>query len=241
VRSSERHQLKQDRFAATTAETITWASDHRRKIINIAAIAGIALIAVAGVFWFLRHREQQASAALANALETYNAPVRPEGMPENPQVKSFTSDQERAKAAVEVFKPVVGKYSSSRSGQMARYFLGLSLQDLGNNAEAEKELKEAAGSRNSDVASMSKFALASLYRNTNRTTDAINTYKDLAEHPSVSVPKTTAQLELASLYDSTQQKQEAAKLYEQIAKDNPESVAGQLATSKRQQLQMPTK
>jgi hypothetical protein len=80
-----------------------------------------------------------------------------------------------------------------------------------------------------------------LYRNTNRTTDAINTYKDLAEHPSVSVPKTTAQLELASLYDSTQQKQEAAKLYEQIAKDNPESVAGQLATSKRQQLQMPPK
>jgi tetratricopeptide (TPR) repeat protein len=241
VRSSERHQLKQDRLAATTAETITWASEHRRKIINIAAFAGIALIAVAGVFWFLRHREQQASAGLAAALEIYNAPIRPEGMPENPQVKSFASDQERAKASVEAFKPLVEKYSSSRSGQMARYFLGLSLQDLGNNAEAEKELKGAAGSRNSDVASMSKFALASLYRNTNRTTDAINSYKDLAEHPSVTVPKATAQLELASLYESTQQKQEAAKLYEQIAKDNPQSVAGQIATAKRQQLQTPTK
>jgi tetratricopeptide (TPR) repeat protein len=158
-------------------------------------------------------------------------------MPANPQVLSYGSEQEKAKAAVDAFRPVADKYGSSRSGQMARYFLGLSEQDLGNAAEAEKQLKDAAGSRNDEVSSMAKFALASVYLNANRPADAIKLYKELADKPTVTIPKTTSQFELAAVYESSQQQQEAAKLYEQIAKDNPQSFAGQLATSKRQQLQ----
>jgi tetratricopeptide (TPR) repeat protein len=237
VRSYERHQLKQDRFAATTAETLTWASEHRRKIVNTAIIAGIAVLLIGGIFWYLRYRESQAKAALASAMDTYNTPVRPAGTPADSHMKSFASEQERAKAAVDAFRPVADKYPHSRSGQMARYFLGLSEQDLGNNAEAEKQLKEAADSRNDDVSSLSKFALASLYRSTQRPADAIKIYKELADHPTDVVPKNSVQLELADLYENTQQTQEANKLYDQIAKGDPRSLAAQIAASKRPQQQ----
>jgi tetratricopeptide (TPR) repeat protein len=236
VRSYERHQLKENRFAATTAETLTWASDHRKKIVKIAIAAGLALIVIAGIWWYLRHREEQASAALATALETYNSPVRTEGAQIPEQIKSFATEKERAQASVNAFRPIAEQYSHSRSGQLARYFLGLSEQDMGNNAEAEKQLKAASDGGNGDVAAMAKFALASLYRSMNRPADGIKVYKELADKPTVTVPKTTSQLELAEVYAANQQQQEAAKLYEQIAKENPQSLAGQLAASKRQQL-----
>jgi hypothetical protein len=50
----------------------------------------------------------------------------------------------------------------------------------------------------------------------------------LIDHPTLSVPKTTAQLGLADLYQATQPT-EASKLYEQIAKDDAKGPAGQIA------------
>lgn len=230
-----RQELKQDRFAETAADAMHWTAAHRSKLVNGGIALAIVLLIVVGGFWYVRHTEAAAQAELGQALLTYNAPLRPPSMPADPQQVSFTSVKERAEAASPEFNKIASSYGITKAGKFAKYFAGLAAIDMGNDKVAEDHLKYAAGVRDGDVSSLSKLALAALYRDTNRESDAVNEYKELIDHPTNSVPKVTAQLQLADLY-SAKQPAEAKKIYEQIAKDNPKSAVAEIATSKAQQL-----
>ena len=78
--------------------------------------------------------------------------------------------------------------------------MGLSASQLGDNGTAERELKQVASSHNDDLAALAKMALATVYRNTNRTKDAIDLYNSLIAKPARTVSKATAQMELAETY-----------------------------------------
>ena len=88
---------------------------------------------------------------------------------------------------------------------MARYFAGVTFHDLGDNASAENDLKQVSDSRYKEIASLAKVALASVYHDTNRNSQAVELYKQLIDHPTVSVGKNTAQFLLASQYESMAQ------------------------------------
>ena len=223
-----RHQLKQDKFAETAAGAVHWTVAHRRTIIS-GAVALVVLVAVGiGVFWYRDHRQAAASQKLGDALVTYNAPVQSDAPPQGNQLVSFSSVADRALAARKQFYGISSEYGSARAAQWAHYFAALCEVDLGNYAVAEGQLKDVAQSRDVEVSSLAKFALASVYRSEKKDSDAVATYKDLIDHPTLSVPKTTVQLGLADLYQATQPA-EASKLYEQIAKDDAKGPAGQIA------------
>ena len=236
MRSYTRHQLKQDSFRTSTTETISWAVEHRSKV-TAAVVAVVVLLAVIIGGWaYVNYRDQQGRSELAGAIQKYDAPIRPAGTPATPDMLSFGSIQERAKAANADFTRIAGKYSFTQSGRVARYFAGVTLHDMGDNAGAEKDLKEVADSRYKEIASLAKLALASIYHDTNRDPQAIEIYKQLADHPTVSVGKSAAQFLLASLYEEVHQPDEARKLYQQMAKENPSSPAAQMAAQRLQAL-----
>jgi predicted negative regulator of RcsB-dependent stress response len=235
VRAEARHQLKQDRFATTTMETISWALEHRKNFVVGGIAAALVLAIGLGGWTYLQNQEQLASADLGRALRTFDAQVVPPGTPPQPGVQTFSSVKDRAQAAQPEFRRIAAKYGLTRSGELARYFAALTDVDLGNTGAAEKELKEIAGAHNKDLAALAKLALASVYRNSGRDSDAIVLYKSLIEHPAMSVSKAQAQLELAAVY-AVKQPQEAKKLYEQIAKDNPTNPAGQMASARLAEL-----
>ena len=234
MRSYTRHQLKEDSFRTSTAETIGWAVEHQSKLIA----AGIALAAVLAVLiggWaFVQYRDRQAQSELAAAIEKYNQPVRPAGTPADPSVPSFASAEERSKTTNAEFTRIADKYSLTQSGNVARYFAGVTFHELGNNAGAEKDLKQVSDSRYKEIASLAKLALASIYQDTNRNPQAIALYKDLADHPTDSVGKSTAQFQLAELYTASGQPDLARALYQQMQKESPASPVAQLATQKLQ-------
>ena len=120
---------------------------------------------------------------------------------------------------------------------MARYFAGITLHDMGDNAGAEKALKEVADSSHKEIASLAKLALAGIYHDTNRDPQAIALYKDLADHATASVGKSTAQFLLASLYEESHQPDQARVLYQQMQKESPASPVAQLASQKLRALQ----
>ena len=124
----------------------------------------------------------------------------------------------------------------THTADVARYLLGTTAVELGDNATAERELKEVASSYNKDLSALSKLALASFYGNTNRTKDALDLYKQLIDKPTNTVSRVMAQLQLAALYESSQQPAEAKRMYEQIAKENPKTEAEQVAQAKLQNL-----
>jgi tetratricopeptide (TPR) repeat protein len=145
---------------------------------------------------------------------------------------SYASSAERAKAANADFTRVANKYSFTRNGRIARYFAGITLHDMGDNAAAEKQLQDVAGSRDKEVASLAKLALASIDQDAGKTQQAIDLYKSLIAKPTTSVGVTTAQFELANLYEANHQPLEARKLYEQMQKADPSGPVGQLAAQK---------
>jgi len=225
LRSSERHQLKQDQFAAKTQETLDWASEHQN-ILTYGTIIVVIIAALAiGGFYYQQSREQAASSLLSDGIDTFSAPIVPAGSAPIPGETTFTSAADRAKAASNKFIEVSQKYKHTDAGTLAQYFLGLCSEDINDNAKAEEYLKAVAASGPKDTAALAKQALASLYHNEGRDQDAINLYKQLIAKPTNTVSKATAQMELAGLY-ATKDPTEAKKLYAEVAgdKNNAEQV-----------------
>ncbi len=235
MRGYTRHQLKQDRFAEATKETVSWAVEHRTKLVTVGVIASLAILVGLGSYYYLTVRDQTAGQMLTRALRTYQAPLRPPTAPPDPNIPSFTSAAERAKAANAEFRKIVEGYGRTNSGHVARYFEALTYRDMGDLPAAERELKTVAGYGNPDLASLAKLALAGIYGDSGREKDAIQLYNELIQQPTNSVDKTTAELELASLYEA-KQPGEARRIYEEIRKQEPASPAAEIAANRLEDL-----
>jgi tetratricopeptide (TPR) repeat protein len=233
VRAETRHQLKEDRFSKATfhaaEQTVHWTVEHQSKLIIAGIVVVIAALVGFGGWYYMDSQDEKASLELGSAGRVLEQPIRPEGVPAQPGYPSFASVQERATEARKQFEAIVSKYPHTRTADMARYFVGLTSSQLGDNTAAEKNLQEVAGSSNKDVASLAKLALASVYRSENKDAQAVDTYKQLIDKPTVSVNKVTAQLELASFYEGRQKTDEAKRIYDQIQKENPATEAATLA------------
>jgi predicted negative regulator of RcsB-dependent stress response len=240
VRAETRHRLKEDRFSRATmgaAEaTVHWTEEHKSKLIVGGLILAVALVVGIGGWYYLNQQDHKASALLNQAVRVLDTPLRPAGAPAEPDFPSFASAKERTTEARRQLQSIVDQYPHTRTAEFAHYLLGLTSYQLGDNAAAERDLKSVASTHNDDLAALAKLALAEVYRDTNRTKDAVDLYNQLIAKPARSVGKTTAQMELAEMYVSTQQPAEAKRVYEQIQKENPATEVAQLATQKLQAL-----
>jgi hypothetical protein len=228
-----RRQLKEDKFAETAKGAAHWAEEHRPTMIWGGGIALVIVLAAAGLWTWHNRQTEQANIELSVALRTFKATLRPASpaAPADDATVSFVSIADRGKAAEKQLKSVADKFPYTGPGKVARYLEGVASMQAGDNAAAEQQLKTAADFGNKDVAALAKLSLATLYRSTNRSPDAIKIYKDLADHPTNTVPKSEAQLDLAEMYETTDPAQ-ATSIYQQVQKDDPQTAAGQIAASK---------
>ena len=240
MRAETRHQLKQDKFSRTTfqvaEQTVDWTVEHRNKLIVAALVVVVLAAAFAGSWYYLDQQDDKASVDFGKAVQTLDTPIRPAGMPAQPDQPSFASLQERATEAHKQFQAIADKYPHTRSADFSHYFMGVTSSSMGDNAAAESELKAVADGHNSDLSALAKLALASVYRNTNRTQDAVALYKQLIGKPTETVGKSTAEIELAETYQAAGMNADAKTLYQQIQKDDPKGPAAQLAGQKLQEL-----
>ena len=240
MRAETRHQLKQDAFSRVTIgaaeKTAHWTVEHRNTLAVAIVVAVVIVAAVGGGWYYLSTQDEKASFDLSQAVRTLDTQLRPAGTPAQPDAPSFASAQERAEAARKQFQAIVDKYPHTRTADLARYFLGVTAADSGDNTAAEKNFKAVAASGGKEVASVAKLALASLYASSNRVKEAIAGYQDLINHPTNSVSRATAQLQLAELYQTNNQPLDAKRIYEEIKKENPGPEALQIATQKLAEL-----
>ncbi|MGA9800798.1 MAG: tetratricopeptide repeat protein [Terriglobales bacterium] len=240
MRAETRRRLKEDRFSLATigaAEaTVHWSEEHKSKLIVGGLILAVVLAVVFGGWYYLNQQDLKASVLLNQAVRTMDTQLRPAGTPPQPDFPSFASAKERTTEAHKQFQAIADQYPHTRTAEFARYFLGLTSSQLGDNAAAERDLKAVAATRNEDLAALAKLALAAVYRDANRSKEALDLYNQLIAKPTRSVGKATAQMELAEMYASTQQTAEAKRVYEQIQKENPASEVAQLAGQRLQQL-----
>jgi hypothetical protein len=233
VDTQTRHALKQDSFVQATASSINWVDAHRSTLIK-ASIAAIALIVIvlAGVIAY-NSRSERAENLFGQAMDIYNTPLTQPSQPAEPGAKTYASAADRAKDAHPLFEQVANNYSWFKAGANARYLAGMTAIDMGQTSAGESDLKLAADSHDHSVGALAKLALAGLYHQTGRDSQAIELYQQLIARPTLTVPASMAKLQLASLYETTKPA-EAKRLYAEIKDQDKTTAAGQIATQKLQ-------
>ena len=225
-----RHALKKDKFAQAAADSASWVSGHRSGVLRWVIAGGVTLILTVGALIFWSLRSTAADTALGAAMDTYSAPLAQPGLPAGNGV--YATSAERTKAANSQFAAVAQQYSWLPQGTKARYFVGLTDLEMGQNASAETELKAAAGSWNRNQANLAKRALAGLYRQTARDAQAIEIYNGLVSKPSETVSAAVAQLDLADLYVTQGKQDQARTIWAKVKDADKDGTAGSIAAQK---------
>ncbi|HEX4284878.1 MAG TPA: tetratricopeptide repeat protein [Terracidiphilus sp.] len=225
-----RHALKGDKFVQATQSGVTWVSGHRSGVVRGAIAAGVVVLVLAGIAVFATMRSSAASEALGSALDVYAAPLLPAGAPAEPG--TYSTAAERSKAANQKFVAVADEYGFLPEGSKAHYFAGVTYAEMGQNGTAETELKKAADAWDRNTANLARIALAGLYHQTNRDSQAIDLYNAITAKPSVTVSASVAQLNLADLYAATGKRDMARVVWAKVRDSDKEGAAGQIAAQK---------
>ncbi len=209
-----RKELKKDEIRETLAHSAEAITSHRRLIYSL----GIpALIVILGLIGWKYHEQKQAakaSAALADAMVAYDAPVQKPGQPLPPGLQSYPSEMAKYEDANQKLLAVANRYPRAAAGEMARYYAALCLERLGRFADAEKTLEQFQAARGG-IGDLARFELAQIYEQTGKGNLALPIYLQLEAKPSPFVPKPMILLALGDHYLQSDPKQ-AAKYYNEL-------------------------
>lgn len=236
--NATKKQLKQpDQFVSLTESGIDWASQNRKQAVTWIIVAVSLILIAIGGYSLYSSRSSAAETALGAALRTYQTPVASPDQQVPPGTKTFDSVEARDKAALPALQDVASKYGNLEPGKVARYFTGVINMELGQNQSAEDALKATASSWNKDLSALGKLALAQLYRNTGRESQAIALYNELGNGSASTVSPGMAKIQLAELYEADGKPAEAKKIYAELkdkdkGKDGKPGIIGELATQK---------
>jgi hypothetical protein len=188
------------------------------------AIAALAILAALfGIFNSWNRRSTAAAqTALGKAIETSQGSVVSADSPAPVGFtgKTFASGKERAEAAISEFQTVADNYGNPVQ-EKAKYFIAVNRLVL-DRAAGTQEL-EALAKSNSEVGTLSKFALAQAKNDDGKTDEAAALYQELAALQNPILSKDTINFELAKIYEKQGKQSEAAELYFNIAKPASEA------------------
>jgi predicted negative regulator of RcsB-dependent stress response len=230
VDTQTRHALKKDKFAQAAASSASWISGHRSGVVRWAIAAVLVVVLVAGGLIYWNMRSSAADAALGKAVDLYDTPLAQAGAP--PEAGVYSASVDRAKEANREFVAIAGNFGWFPAGVKARYFAGVTYQELGQNGPAETELKAASGSWDRNLSNLATVALAGLYHQTGRDSQAIDLYNEIASKPSSTVSTAVAQLDLAELYVAEGKQDQARNLWAKVKDADKDGAAGQIAAQK---------
>jgi predicted negative regulator of RcsB-dependent stress response len=218
-----RKELKKDEVRETLAHGAEALLSHKQGTTYVLVVAIILAVAFLGWRTYSTRQTGKAAAAFNSAMHIFEAPTGSQpAVPPVPGVPAFSSDAAKYAAAAQKFEDVAKNYSRTGPGQLAEYYAGLSVEQLGKNDEAKRYLESAAKSHDADYASLAQFELAKLDDKTGQADQAAKLYEQLMAKPTILVPKPVAMLALAQHYRA-KNPAEAARLYNQIKSQYPDT------------------
>jgi tetratricopeptide (TPR) repeat protein len=209
-----RKELKKDEIRETLAHGAEAITSHRRLVYSLGIPALIVLLGILGGKYYEQRQAAKASAALANAMVAYNAPVQTAGQPVLPGLPSYSSQTVKYEDVNKKLLAVADRYPRAAAGEMARYYSAICLERLGRPTDAEKSLEKLQPARGG-VGDLARFELAQIYEQTGKGNLALPIYQQLLAKPSPLVPKPMVLLALGDYYLKSDPKQ-AAKYYTEL-------------------------
>jgi tetratricopeptide (TPR) repeat protein len=215
-----RKELKQDKIHDAIEHGAEAVFSHTTVI--AASVIAVAVVAVVYGGWsfYIGRQTVQATAALDVANRIYTSRIATAPDPADPSEPFYPTEAARSEAAAQKFADVAAKYPSTNPGRLATYYAALCYENLERQNQALEELKKISNGKDKELAAMAQYQTGVLYERTGKPADATKVFRELADHPSIFVPKQVALLELAQTLRQSNP-QEATKVYEQLKKDYP--------------------
>ena len=236
-----RKELKKDHFVAEVSRTYQILQQHRTSLLRLLIAVVLAIVLGGGGYLFVQSRKARASEELAHAIRVFYAPTTPESQPTEPDMK-FSDEEARYRQAEKEFVAIAQEHSwLSKLGfggqlRLARYYLGLTKQHLGQTKEAIFELRTLVElEQDQRVAPLARFALAGIYAQDGKIDEAEKLYRELVDRPGELVSSQMALLTLAE-HLSEKKPAEAEKIYTQIQEEAPDSAAADAAYERLSEL-----
>jgi tetratricopeptide (TPR) repeat protein len=204
-----RHELKsQDEFTTTLQRFTEFVYNRKKQIIRGLSIA--AGLAAMILVWFLysANRNANAQAQLSAAISIYNDP-------------SIATDKERYEKTLAEAQKTYDDYGSTAIGPIAKYFVAMSKEGLGDRAGAVQTLQEVIESGDGEIRNVAQFALGGIYKRSGEFQKAIDIYKPLFDSGGYS--KSALAIELAELHEANKQLDQAKEYFQRIISEFPDS------------------
>jgi len=226
MKSQERHHLKTNEFAVTTARVAGAVMENRDRWLMLAG-AVVVVGAIIGGYLFMRGRAaDQASAAFGAALLIEGSQIAP--APTVPGAKqqpgTFPTETARNDAALAAFKKVADEYGNDETGRAARYRMaGLHLRS-GRAAEAERLFAEAANNAGSSpYGPMAQLGRAQALAALGKFDDALKILTDLSGQRDSALPIDGVLMELARVSERAGKTQDARAAYKRVVDEFTQS------------------
>lgn len=214
-------KINQEQEILTLAHKATDVlSVYKKQIIVAVSALAAVLIILAGYSLMRAHQEKKAAPLLAEAYEYYS----PTG--------GMNADYARA---LGFFREIQKKYSGSRSGATAQYYIGNCLVNLGQTDEALKEYA-AFTSRYSNeklLLGLVYQRMGYVYSMLGKQADAVKAF----EHAETAAGPGVATVELARLYEASGNIPESQKKYKVVMEKLSGTSWGMEAMSKVQKIE----
>jgi len=205
-----RQELKTKDEITSKLQAFTEIVYERRKEILISL--GAFLVLAAGVLgWnmFSARRNAAASTQLSAAIMTFND-------------SSIATDKERYEKTIAEAQRTIDSYGSMPQAEIAKYYIAMSKQGLGDTAGAVQGLEAViSGRADAETKDIARFALAGIHRRGGEEQKAIEVLKQLRDSGGYS--KSAVTFELGRAHESAGQRDEAKKYYDQVVLEFSES------------------
>jgi predicted negative regulator of RcsB-dependent stress response len=223
-----RKELKQDKIHDAIEHGAEAVFSHTTVLAT--AVLAVVIICVGYFSWrFYTDRQTvQATAALDIATKAYSARIGAAPDPNDPGEAFYPTELARAEDAVKKFSAVAEKYPNTNPGRLAAYYAALCYEDLERHNQALEQLKKISSGKDKELVAMAQYQIGVIYERTGKPADAVKVFRDLADHPSVFVPRPLVLLELAETLRQSNPK-EAANVYTQLKKEFPNTAVSEEA------------
>jgi predicted negative regulator of RcsB-dependent stress response len=213
-----RKELKQDRIKETFEHGAEAVLSHGQFTLIVVSVIVVVALGFGGWRFYKEHKTTEASAALETAMKSFQGRIAPAPEPNEPNEPVFPDDAARLQDAAQKFAVVADKYPSTNPGRLARYYHAICLEDQDHQNQALEELKKLSSGGDKELAAMARYQMAVIYFRTGKFPDAEHAFRELADKPSILVPRSLALFELAGVLRQTNPK-EANAIYHQIKKE----------------------
>ncbi len=220
-----RQELKSQDEITSSLRSFGELLDERKKEVLIGiAVLLVLVLAVVGWRAYSAKRDAAASTQLAAAIAAYDDPTA-------------GGDKAHFHKAADEAKKTIDSYGSTASGSIARYYLAMSQEQLGDTAAAEKNLQDAIDHGDKSIRGIATFALAHIHAQHNEVPKAIEMLNQL--YSSGDYPKGAVGYEIATLYETSGQRNKAQEYYGKVITESPDSRFRQESESALKRLGLP--